>query len=103
MVRKKRIRLNPVAARFYRIVIALVVFLGVAGGAPQVYQALASGTSQAKVTEVIVERGDTLWDIAGRYAKPGEDIRAKVFKIQELNGFTGKYLQPGQTLRIPAH
>ena len=103
MGEKKRVRLTPGARHFYRMVIALVVFVAVAAGVPQVYQAVASDGSESRITTVTVERGDTVWDIAGRYAGPGLDIREMVFKIQELNGLDGKYIQPGQTLKIPAH
>jgi membrane-bound lytic murein transglycosylase D len=46
--------------------------------------------------EVIVRRGETLWDIAMRYGM-------KVSTLAQVNGLSvHKPLRPGQTLRIPA-
>lgn len=50
---------------------------------------------------VVVERGDTLWDIAAG-ADPGTDPRLVVQRIIDLNGLGGDpTVQPGQELRLP--
>jgi len=53
------------------------------------------------VTEIVVKRGDTLWSIARRYAKPGEDIRRKVYEIMEANGMKNAQLRPGMVIVVP--
>lgn len=51
---------------------------------------------------VVVEPGDTLWDIATD-ADPGADPRRVVQRIIDLNGLGGNpTVQPGQELRLPA-
>lgn len=54
-----------------------------------------------KYHNVIVASGDTMWDIAGRFADPGEDVREVVFRIAKANGLKNKTLYPGQVLRVP--
>jgi hypothetical protein len=48
-----------------------------------------------------VAAGDTLWDIAARYAEPGDDIRKAVFTIRRANHLSGSIIVPGQELLIP--
>jgi LysM repeat protein len=51
---------------------------------------------------VVVEPGETLWDIASA-ADPGTDPRVVVERIIDLNGLAGDpTVQPGQELRLPA-
>ena len=38
---------------------------------------------------VVVQAGDTLWELAGRYAPEGIDTRAWVDAVVELNGLEG--------------
>lgn len=49
----------------------------------------------------VVERGDTLWDIASRIA-PGSDPRPIVDEIKQLNGIGDSRLSVGQRLQLPA-
>ena len=46
-----------------------------------------------------VQRGDTLWSIAGR--RYGGDPRAGVWNIRERNGLAGGSIRVGQTLVLP--
>ncbi|WP_046469112.1 LysM peptidoglycan-binding domain-containing protein [Allosalinactinospora lopnorensis] len=50
---------------------------------------------------VIVEDGDTLWEIAEQ-ARPAEDPRRTVHEIVELNDLPAADLAPGQELLLPA-
>lgn len=63
----------------------------------------ATGSS-SDLAVVVVEPGDTLWDIAGdAAAATGEgDIRDMVDRIQELNTLDGVMVYAGQQLRVPA-
>jgi nucleoid-associated protein YgaU len=58
------------------------------------------GLHLAGVSSVTVEPGDTLWSIAESVAA-GDDVRAVVDRIQELNGLDGSGLVPGQVLQLP--
>jgi LysM repeat protein len=50
---------------------------------------------------VVVEQGDSLWSIAASVAGEGDDVRAVVDRIQELNGLSGSAVLPGQVLELP--
>lgn len=50
----------------------------------------------------VVETGDTLWEIAGGVTPAGEDVRATVALIRDLNDLSDATLMPGQRLVIPA-
>lgn len=56
---------------------------------------LAGGSS------VVVRAGDTVWSIAATVAGPGEDVRAVVDAIEQLNDLEGSVVVPGQVLEVP--
>ncbi|MBB4933119.1 hypothetical protein F4561_003939 [Lipingzhangella halophila] len=49
---------------------------------------------------VVVEDGDTLWEIAEE-TRPGEDPRRTVHEIVELNDLDGSDVNPGQEIVVP--
>jgi nucleoid-associated protein YgaU len=52
-------------------------------------------------TSVVVESGDTVWDIARSVAGDDQDVRAVVDAIQRRNDLAGARLVPGQVLVLP--
>ena len=59
----------------------------------------ATGGVEADSIEIyVVQPGDTLWEIAGELAVPGEDVRPLVDQLQEVAG--GSRLEVGQRLVI---
>jgi LysM repeat protein len=50
---------------------------------------------------VVVQPGETLWQIAKTLAPQG-DPRALVSEIRELNGLSDAPVRPGQSLVVPA-
>lgn len=51
--------------------------------------------------EVKVDKGDTLWDIAGKYMPEKYDIRKMVFEIKEVNNMNNANIYPGDLIKIP--
>ena len=49
---------------------------------------------------VVLSPGDTLWDVAERYAPAGTDIRAYTAAIEELNDLSGS-VPAGTRVRLP--
>lgn len=52
--------------------------------------------------EIVVQPGDTLWDLARSISPEGADLRRAVFEIRTLNGLTDAEIRPGQRLLLPA-
>lgn len=51
----------------------------------------------------VVERGDTLWCLAERFAPTNTDLREYVFRLRKLNELHKSVLiQPGQRLYLPS-
>lgn len=65
----------------------------------------ASGNHPAEATAkehvVTVHTGDTLWDIAKKYADGSDDIRYIIYIIKDRNGLKSADIKPGQKLIIP--
>jgi nucleoid-associated protein YgaU len=89
--------------RARRLAVVLALCGGVVLGswlAPLLSGGADEGLHLAGVSSVVVEPGDTLWSIAVSVAD-GEDVRAVIDRIQELNGLEGSGLVPGQVLQLP--
>lgn len=67
-----------------------------------VIAAVNSSKTQEQCVEVVITKGDTLWDLARKYGNVKKDPRLIIFEIQELNGLNPlEHIQPGQILKIP--
>ncbi len=94
---------DRVPLRLTRRGVAVLAFALVLLCAGLVWVAAASAPSDAGSVRsgpavVAVHQGDTLWAIASRVAA-GQDPRAVVDRLQQLNHLDGAVLQPGQQLR----
>ena len=68
---------------------------------PSVIATVTAG-DPVPVSEVTVQPGDTLWDIASA-ANPGGDVTQTVDEIAELNALSNGQLRVGQELTIPVY
>lgn len=59
------------------------------------------GYNNPETEYVTVTSGDTLWSLASQYKNEGDDSRAYVEMIKEMNGLTKSDLQEGQQIKIP--
>lgn len=93
----------------WRVGIAFMVLLGlvfVAGWRLGSARAAAEGgpgtvVAPAAPPLVVVGPGDTLWDIACRFAPSGTDPRFGVFELRQRNGLASAWLRVGQQLALP--
>jgi LysM repeat protein len=60
----------------------------------------ARGSNQPAYATVVVQPGDTLWSIATEHY-PADDVRARVWDIEQANGLRGPAIEVGQTLKLP--
>jgi hypothetical protein len=51
--------------------------------------------------KVVVQAGDTLWDLAAREYGSGADLRQAVWQIEQANGLKSVAVQPGQSVTLP--
>ncbi|MDD2484619.1 MAG: LysM peptidoglycan-binding domain-containing protein [Eubacteriales bacterium] len=81
--------------------LVFVILLLATGTSFAVDTETAQGLSEAPYAEVLVEAGDTLWNLAKQYGPEQNDPRDVVDTICELNQITPEDLQAGQTILIP--
>lgn len=84
--------------------VLLLGFLALALLAMVVFGSLAAATHDVGTPEpvrvVSVQSGDTLYDIAGDVASPGE-VRSMMHRIKDLNALDSTTLEVGQRLAVP--
>ncbi|MFE7504290.1 LysM peptidoglycan-binding domain-containing protein [Promicromonospora sp. NPDC057488] len=85
-----------------RFVLVLLAMLLVA---PMVtWGATAVASSPGEPTEVrvhAVQPGETLWGFAQEVARPGEDVRHAVSRLQDLNEMSSATVRVGELLLLP--
>lgn len=97
LTRRGRAVLVLFAATVTLVVLWLTVGPGALAGGRE-----SRGDPSGTAESVVVEPGDTLWDIASD-ADPGTDPRLVVQRIIDLNGMGGDpTVRPGQQIRLPA-
>ncbi|MEU8802554.1 LysM peptidoglycan-binding domain-containing protein [Spirillospora sp. NPDC048819] len=97
LTRRGRTVLVLFAATVALVVLWLTVGPGALAGGRESHRG-PSTTAES----VVVEPGDTLWEIASD-ADPGTDPRLVVQRIIDLNGLGGDpTVRPGQQIRLPA-
>jgi hypothetical protein len=90
--RQEILRRLGLAAMAVLIVAVVVIATGPRGSAV----ASRGGTPEA----VVVQPGQTLWEIAESYAAPSVDLRAYVDAVVDINGIEGS-VQAGEHLELP--
>lgn len=96
---KKNYRIKS-KKRFSAFVFALVLMITAATGLVAGSESADAMTDSA-YAEVLVQNGDTLWDLAQSYGPSDQDTRVTVHTICEINKTSPEDLQPGQTIMIP--
>ncbi|MCA1671020.1 MAG: LysM peptidoglycan-binding domain-containing protein, partial [Actinobacteria bacterium] len=98
--RPARLRLTR-RGRLTMTLVAAACTLGIAALAYSPAAAAPNRPAGAESTVVVVQPGDTVWEIARR-ADPQADPRATVARIVDLNDLSDGRISPGQRLRLPA-
>jgi hypothetical protein len=87
VARRRRQELIEARRRLALVVAALVVVVGVLLGGGVGGEAVAS--QQGAPRAVVLQPGETLWDVAAEYSPSGIDPRAYVDALEDLNDITG--------------
>lgn len=87
-------------ARMAAILLLTGLILGLIGPRLWAARPISSG-SETSQTVHTVSSGESLWELAEKYA-PDDDPRAFVFELRRLNGLDTSSVSPGQKLLIPA-
>ena len=58
---------------------------------------------KAAYSEIRIQTGDTLWDIAKDLGPDNKDVREVVYEICKLNHITADDIYPGQTILVPEY
>ena len=83
------------------VAVLLVLMLGLVAGIDRIG---ASADLQDRVAgHVVVEPGQTLWDVAVSSAPDGVDPRAQLAAIKELNGLRAADVDGWTVVLLPAH
>jgi LysM repeat protein len=61
----------------------------------------SASTPAPAAKKIIVNSGDTLWDIASSHVSKGQNIRSYIANIKRLNGLTSSSVNAGDVLILP--
>src|SRR5215472_3199725 len=82
------------------VVSAMLIWTGVAGGAPTPGPRAPARSVYQGMTQIVVQPGQTLWSIAAA-VDPSADPRTAVQQISDVNALTGSQIETGQVLWVP--
>lgn len=99
MERRKHIRIKS-KFRFITFLVLLILVLGIGFGRITGI-GVANGVNEPEYATVEVNTGDTLWNIAERYASNDQDVREVVYKISRINDLDQDTITAGQTIKVP--
>jgi LysM repeat protein len=61
----------------------------------------SASTPAPTAKKIIVNSGDTLWDIASMHVSKGQNVRSYIENIKKLNGLTSSSVNAGDVLILP--
>lgn len=59
------------------------------------------GYQEPEYIEVVVQNGDTVWDLARELSPKDKDVRKSIYEIGIINDLRSYDIFPGQVIRIP--
>lgn len=63
----------------------------------------AESLTKPVYSEIVIQYGDTLWDLAQEFGPDDKDVREIIHEICRINNISAETIYPGQTILIPAY
>jgi len=98
---KKKYRIKSKFRFTLFMTIAILMFISAAGTAIGMNQ--AESLTKPFYTEIVVQSGDTLWELAQEFGPDHKDVREVVYEICRINEISADSIYPGQTILIPEY
>lgn len=87
-------------AAFYMIT-GLILSLSILATLLMPHPAYAQSEQVQVYESVVIQEGDTLWDLALQYAPEEQDIRSYIQEVRELNRMTSDQIHAGHSIILP--
>ncbi len=84
-----------------RFMIAIAIVLTVTAATLFIAFDKISGYSEPSYLEVVVTRGDTMWDIIQEVYGENTDIRRMISSVKRINGLENTDIYEGQVMLLP--
>ncbi|WNR42278.1 LysM peptidoglycan-binding domain-containing protein [Paenibacillus roseipurpureus] len=64
-------------------------------------QIVQVSSKASSVEKIVIQSGDTLWEVASSHKKDGESVRSYIEKLKSVNHLSSSALKEGQVLVLP--
>jgi hypothetical protein len=98
---KKKYRIKSKLRFTLFMTLAILIIFSAAGTFIGAYN--AESLTKMTYSEILVESGDTLWELADKFGPDDKDLREVVFEICRINEISPDSIYPGQKIRIPVY
>lgn len=98
---KKKYRIKSKIRFTLFLTISLLLIFSAAGTVIGTYN--AESLTKTTYSEIRVQTGDTLWDLAKEFGPDHKDIRKIIYEICKVNDVSAESIYPGQILFIPVY
>lgn len=97
---KKRYKIKSKLRFTLFMTIVLLIVFSFAG---TIFGANAEGLTKSTYSEIQIQTGDTLWELAQEFGPNDKDVREVVYEICKINDISADSIYPGQTILIPTY
>lgn len=87
--------------RWWQVVLITILLMLVCTVAVKAFEVGAESEPKVATEAVIIQSGDTLWQIAAQYKPEGWDTRAFIQAIQMANEMDNSVIRAGEIILIP--
>ncbi len=96
LMKNKRLMKNIIIVSFVLLICVLILSVAVC------IRNIFDTREHTKIVSVVVNKGDTLWNIAKKYGNDNDDIRKTIYQIKAFNDIDSD-IDVGQVIYIPVN